>query len=62
MRLIWPGGCGASLFGLRRHSDGVSQFRSGRDGERLAEIGAVFSIGTVGDSFDNALPETVRGY
>ena len=31
-------------------------------GERLAEIGAVPSIGTVGDSYDNALAETVNGY
>jgi hypothetical protein len=30
--------------------------------ERLAEIGAVPSIGTVGDSYDNALTETVNGY
>ena len=30
--------------------------------ERLAEIGAVPSIGTVGDSYDNALAETVNGY
>jgi putative transposase len=33
-----------------------------RCGERLAEIGAVPSIGSVGDSFDNALAETVNGY
>jgi putative transposase len=33
-----------------------------RYGERLAEIGAVPSIGTVGDSYDNALAETVNGY
>jgi len=39
-----------------------SQFTSIRFGERLAEIGAVPSIGTVGDSFDNALAETVNGY
>jgi putative transposase len=32
-----------------------------RYGERLAEIGAVPSIGSVGDSFDNALAETVNG-
>jgi putative transposase len=38
------------------------QFTSVRYGERLAEIGAVPSIGTVGDSFDNALAETVNGY
>ena len=38
------------------------QFTSVRYGERLAEIGAVPSIGTVGDTFDNALAETVNGY
>jgi putative transposase len=39
-----------------------SQFTSIRYGERLAEIGATPSIGTIGDSFDNALAETVNGY
>jgi len=43
--------------GLRCHSDAGSQFTSIRYGERLAEIGAVPSIGTVGDSYDNALAE-----
>lgn len=38
------------------------QFTSIRYGERLAEIGATPSIGTVGDSYDNALAETVNGY
>jgi hypothetical protein len=33
-----------------------------RYGERLAEIGAVASIGSIGDSFDNVLAETVNGY
>ena len=47
---------------LRCHSDAGSQFTSIRYGERLAEIGAIPSIGTVGDSFDNALAETVIGY
>ena len=47
---------------MRCHSDAGSQFTSIRYGERLAEIGAVPSIGTVGDSFDNALAETVNGY
>ena len=50
------------LDGLRCHSDAGSQFTSIRYGERLAEIGAVPSIGTVGDSYDNALAETVNGY
>lgn len=53
---------GTTLVGLRCHSDAGSQFTSIRYGERLAEIGAVPSIGTVGDSFDNALAETVNGY
>ena len=48
--------------GLRCHSDAGSQFTSIRYGERLAEIGAMPSIGTVGDSYDNALAETVNGY
>jgi putative transposase len=48
--------------GLRCHSDAGSQFTSIRYGERLAEIGAVPSIGSVGDSYDNALAETVIGY
>ncbi len=39
-----------------------NQFTSIRYGERLAEIGATPSIGTVGDRFDNALAETVNGY
>ena len=53
---------GTPLAGLRCHSDAGMQFTSVRYGERLAEIGAVPSIGTVGDSFDNALAETVNGY
>lgn len=53
---------GTILTGLRCHSDAGSQFTSIRYGERLAEIGAVPSIGTVGDSYDNALAETVNGY
>jgi transposase InsO family protein len=47
---------------LRCHSDAGSQFTSIRYGERLAEIGATPSSGTVGDSFDNALAETGNGY
>ena len=52
---------GTQLTGLRCHSDAGSQFTSLRYGERLAEIGAV-PIGSVGNSFDNALAETVNGY
>ena len=53
---------GNHLPGLRCHSDAGSQFTSIRFGERFAKIGAVPSIGPVGDSFDNALAETVIGY
>ena len=52
---------GARIDGLRCHSDAGSQFTSVRYGERLAELGAVPSIGSVGDSYDNALAETVNG-
>jgi len=45
-----------------RRQNFKSQFTSIRYSERLAEIGAVPSIGTVGDSFDNALAETVNDY
>ena len=53
---------GTRIDGLRCHSDAGSQFTSIRYGERLAEIGATPSIGTVADSYDNALAETVNGY
>lgn len=53
---------GNTLPGLRYHSDAGYQFTSIRYGERLAEIGATPSIGTVEDSIDNALAETVNGY
>jgi putative transposase len=52
---------GTRLEGLVAHSDAGSQFTSVRYGERLAEIDAVPSIGAVGDSYDNALAETVNG-
>jgi putative transposase len=43
---------GNTLAGLRCHSDAGSQFTSIRYGKRLAEFGAVPSIGPVGDSFN----------
>ncbi|MHB8565104.1 MAG: IS3 family transposase [Acidiferrobacteraceae bacterium] len=52
---------GTHLEGLITHSDAGSQFTSVRYGERLAELGAVPSIGSIGDSYDNALAETVNG-
>ena len=52
---------GAVLESLVCHSDAGAQFTSIRYGERLAELGAQPSIGTVGDSYDNALAETING-
>ena len=49
------------LVGLVAHADAGSQFTSVRFTERLDEIGARPSIGTVVDSFDNALAETTNG-
>lgn len=52
---------GRRLAGLVAHSDAGSQFTSVRFTERLDEIGARPSIGTIADSFDNALAETTNG-
>jgi putative transposase len=49
------------LDGLVCHSDAGSQYMSIRYTDRLAEIGAAPSIGTVGDSYDNSLAELVIG-
>jgi putative transposase len=49
------------IVGLVAHSDAGSQFTSVRFTERLDEIGARPSIGTVADSYDNALAETTNG-
>ena len=49
------------LVGLVAHADAGSQFTSVRFTERLDEIGARPSIGTIADSFDNALAETTNG-
>ena len=51
---------GTRLQGLVAHSDAGSQYTSIRYGERLAEISAVPSIGSIGDSYDNALAESVN--
>lgn len=46
---------------LIHHSDKGSQYLSIRYTERLAIAGIVPSVGTVGDSYDNALAETIIG-
>jgi putative transposase len=47
--------------GLIHHSDRGSQYLSIKYTERLAEAGIEPSVGSVGDSYDNALAETVIG-
>ena len=49
------GGC------LVHHSDRGVQYVSIKYTERLAEAGLVPSVGSVGDSYDNALAETING-
>jgi putative transposase len=52
---------GSDLTGLVHHSDRGSQYLAIRYTERLAEADAVNSVGSRGDSYDNALAETVNG-
>ncbi len=47
--------------GLVHHSDRGSQYLSIKDTERLVQAGVKPSVGSVGDSYDNALAETVNG-
>ncbi len=47
--------------GLVHHSDRGSQYVSIKYTERLAEAGVEPSVGSVGDSYDNALAETING-
>ena len=46
---------------LIHHSDRGSQYVSIRYSERLAEAGIEPSVGSIGDSYDNALAETING-
>jgi putative transposase len=48
---------GRELGGLVHHSDKGSQYLAVRYTQRLAEAGAVASVGSTGDSYDNALAE-----
>jgi putative transposase len=51
----------AALAGLVHHSDRGVQYLAIRYTERLAEAEAVSSVGSRGDSYDNALAESVNG-
>jgi putative transposase len=48
---------GHDVTGLIHHSDKGSQYLAVRYTQRLAEAGAVASVGSTGDSYDNALAE-----
>jgi len=52
---------GEDIEGVICHSDAGSQYTSAAYTQRLDEIDAAPSIGTVGDSFDNAMAESVIG-
>jgi putative transposase len=47
--------------GLVHHSDRGSQYLSIRYPQRLAPAGVESSVGSVGDSYDNAMAETIIG-
>lgn len=51
---------GADLAGLVHHSDRGVQYRSIRYGQALADCHAVASVGSKGDSYDNALAEALN--
>jgi putative transposase len=57
---LW-GRRGQHLAGLVHHSDRGVQYVAIRYTERLAEAGAVASVGSRGDSYDNALAESFNG-
>src|SRR5660397_188523 len=61
MALWHRGRAGHDVTGLIHHSDAGSQYTSIRYTDRLAEAGLPASLGTIGNSYDNALAETVNG-
>lgn len=59
---IWAraGGTEAGIDGLVHHSDRGVQYTSIRYAERLDQIGAARSVGSTGDSYDNAAAESLN--
>lgn len=51
---------GRDVTGLVHHSDRGVQYRAIRYTERLAEAKAVASVGSLGDSYDNAMAEALN--
>ena len=52
---------GDAITGLVHHSDRGTQYLSMRYTDRLADVGIAPSVGSRGDSYDNALAESVIG-
>ena len=53
--------CRGKPTGVIHHSDRGSQYLSIRYTDRLSEAGFKASVGSIGDSYDNALAETING-
>ena len=53
--------CRTPTQGVVHHGDRGSRYLSLRYTGRLAEAGAMASVGSVGDCYDNALAETIIG-
>lgn len=52
---------GQSVVGVKHHSDAGAQYTAIRYSNRLDDARAVASIGSVGDSYDNAMAESLIG-
>ena len=52
---------GENLESVVAHSDRGAQYTALKYGEHLADAGIAASVGSVGDSYDNALAETING-
>ena len=57
-RFIWSR---TNIEGLVHHNDRGCQYLSIRYSDKLAEAGIDASVGSVSDSYDNALAETING-
>mgnify|MGYP001821308759 FL=1 len=55
---VWARG---GVQGVIHHSDRGGQYLSIRYSERLSEAGMESSVGSKGDSYDNAMAETING-
>ena len=53
--------CGDTIDGLIHHSDRGTQYLSMRYTDRLADAGIAPSVGSRGDSYDNAMAESIIG-